>query len=239
MGKDPAILFYTGDFLNGCTDLTFEERGQYITLLCLQHQKGHLSEKTIRLSVGSASADVMKKFIQDEEGDFYNERMDEEIIKRQHFLDTRYFNGKKGGRPIEPNNKPNRIPNNKPTENLSENEDENRIEYDSLIENYHSLCPKMNQVKVINDFRKGLINARFSEYGLEKITEVIRKAGESDFLNGKNDKVWKADFEWIMRPQNFVKVMEGKYDNKVKQYEDPIEKGMRELAEIKARQNGN
>jgi len=51
MAKDPAFLFYSSDFLSGITDLTMEERGQYITLLCLQHQKGSLSEKTIRLSV--------------------------------------------------------------------------------------------------------------------------------------------------------------------------------------------
>jgi uncharacterized protein YdaU (DUF1376 family) len=126
MSKDPAILFYTGDFLNGCTDLTFDERGQYITLLCLQHQKGHLSEKTIRLTVGSVSVDVLKKFIKDGEGNYYNDRMEEEIAKRQHFLDTRYFNGKKGGRPIKPNSKPN----SKPTGNLpiNRNENENIVE---------------------------------------------------------------------------------------------------------------
>ena len=124
MSKDPAILFYTGDFLNGCMDLTFEERGQYITLLCLQHQKGHLSEKTIRLSVGLVNSDVMGKFIQDENGNYFNSRMDEEINKRQHFLDTRHFNGKKGGRPIKANSKPNNKPNSKPTNNLSENENE-------------------------------------------------------------------------------------------------------------------
>ncbi|MEI7513709.1 MAG: hypothetical protein WCJ74_03765, partial [bacterium] len=76
MSKDPAVLFYTGDFLNGCMDLTFEERGQYITILCLQHQKGHLSEKTIRLSVGSVSVDVLKKLSQDESGNYFNERME-------------------------------------------------------------------------------------------------------------------------------------------------------------------
>ncbi len=118
MAKDPAVLFYTQDFLTGCTDLTFEERGQYITLLCLQHQKGHLSEKTIRLTLGSVSVDVMSKFLMDKEGYYYNERMEEEINKRLHFLDTRYINGKKGGRPSKPNKKPNK----KPTENLPENE---------------------------------------------------------------------------------------------------------------------
>lgn len=121
MSKDPAVLFYTQDFLTGCTDLTFEERGQYITLLCLQHQKGHLSEKTIRLTLGSVSVDVMSKFLKDEQGCYYNERMEDEINKRQHFLDTRFFNGKKGGRPSKPNKKPN----SEPTENLSDNDNEN------------------------------------------------------------------------------------------------------------------
>jgi hypothetical protein len=55
------------------------------------------------------------------------------------------------------------------------------------------------------------MNARVGEYGLDKVIMVLRLAGESEFLNGKNDKVWKADFEWIMRPTNFVKIMEGKY----------------------------
>jgi len=87
------------------------------------------------------------------------------------------------------------------------------IDYDFVVENYHSLCPKMNKVQIINDTRKGFINARVGEFGMEKVISVIRIAGESDFLNGKNDKAWKADFEWILRPTNFVKIMEGKYKN--------------------------
>jgi hypothetical protein len=239
MSKDPAILFYTGDFLNGCVDLTFEERGQYITLLCLQHQKGHLSEKTIRLSVGSVSVDVFKKFTKDGEGNFYNERMEDEIEKRQHFLDTRYFNGKKGGRPLKPNSKPN----NKATHNLSEDDNENRnidlIDYKGVIENYHLICPKMNKVSVINDTRKGYINARVGEFGMDKVICVLRLSGESDFLNGVNDRAWKADFEWIMRPTNFIKIMEGKYANKAqKVYEDPVDRDIRLMKEIRER-NGN
>lgn len=83
MAKDPAFLFYSSDFLSGVQDLTMEERGQYITLLSLQHQKGHLSEKIIKLSVGNAAADVMAKFRQDSAGLWYNERLDIEKQKRQ------------------------------------------------------------------------------------------------------------------------------------------------------------
>lgn len=97
MGKDPAFLFYTADFLVGVTDLSYEERGQYITLLCLQHQKGHLSARTIK-NVAPSEA-VMDKFLRDAKGRYYNERLDEEKRKRENYSKSRSENGSKGGRP--------------------------------------------------------------------------------------------------------------------------------------------
>jgi len=92
MAKDPAILFYTSDFLSGVMDLDMEERGQYITLLCAQHQKGHLSEKTIRLLVGSVSDLVLSKFKIDGDGLYFNERMDFESVKRTKYSESRKSN---------------------------------------------------------------------------------------------------------------------------------------------------
>lgn len=82
MAKDPAFLFYSNDFLTGVADLTFEERGQYITLLALQHQKGHLTPKAIKISVPSVSNDVLSKFSIDEDGNYFNERLELEANKR-------------------------------------------------------------------------------------------------------------------------------------------------------------
>lgn len=125
MSKDPAFLFYSSDFLTGCSDLTMEERGQYITLLCLQHQKGHLNEKTIRLSLGSISVDVRNKFITDDEGNLYNEILENHIKERENFVESRRINGSKGGRP-KINNKPSAKPSAYPKNNLRE--DENKDE---------------------------------------------------------------------------------------------------------------
>jgi hypothetical protein len=83
MGKDPAFLFYSNDFLTGVADLTFEERGQYITLMALQHQKGHLTKKAIDINVPNVSSDVLAKFIIDEDGLYYNERLEIESEKRK------------------------------------------------------------------------------------------------------------------------------------------------------------
>lgn len=127
MAKDPAVLFYCSDFLTGIAGLTMEERGQYITLLCLQHQQGHLSEKTIRLAVGSPSVDVLVKFQKDENGNFFNLRMEEETEKRRNFVKIKQINGKMGGRP-KTKTKPIGKANNNLQANLPINENENRNE---------------------------------------------------------------------------------------------------------------
>ena len=87
MGKDPAFLFYSSDFLTGISDLTMEERGQFITLLSLEHQKGRLTKKAIDIATPNATADVLKKFKIDDNGLFFNERLELEIEKRKQYTD--------------------------------------------------------------------------------------------------------------------------------------------------------
>ena len=87
--KDPAVLFYTSDFLVGVMCLTMEERGQYITLLCLQHQRGHLTKKEMELAVGKVSPDVMVKFTEDADGKYYNEVMEDAKRQREAYIDSR------------------------------------------------------------------------------------------------------------------------------------------------------
>jgi hypothetical protein len=123
MAKDPAFLFYSSDFLNGVADLTMEERGQFITLLCLQHQKGTLTDKTIRLCLGSVSVDVLSKFTKDKQGNYFNERLNEEIEKRIQFTESRRNNGSKGGRPKN-NTKPLGLAKHNLMEDVNENENE-------------------------------------------------------------------------------------------------------------------
>jgi len=93
MSKDPAVLFYTSDFLSGTFTMTNEQVGKYIRLLCLQHQKGKLSEKDM-LSICSAyDVDIWDKF-KIVEGAFINERMYNEAIRRQKFSESRRNNAK-------------------------------------------------------------------------------------------------------------------------------------------------
>jgi len=50
-------------------------------------------------------------------------------------------------------------------------------------------------------------------YGKELIQVVIEKTRESDFLQGKTESGWKATFDWITNPTNFIKIAEDNYLN--------------------------
>lgn len=134
MAKDPAFLFYPGDFLTGCAFLSKEDRGRYITVLCLLHQHGRLDkesfEKAIGLPIGLVSVKLMQKFSLDENGLYFNARLEEEIAARAKFTESRRNNGSLGGRP-----KIKEKPNGKPKKNLSVNlmEDENENVNESII----------------------------------------------------------------------------------------------------------
>lgn len=86
MGKDkpPAFLFYSSDFLTGTMLMTNEQKGKYITLLCLQHQQGHIKPSDMA-SLCGRDRGVLKKFKKDEKGCYYNERLDKVIADYKGF----------------------------------------------------------------------------------------------------------------------------------------------------------
>lgn len=61
--------------------------------------------------------------------------------------------------------------------------------------------------------RMKMLKARIREYGADKVFEAIEKTKKSDFLMGRK-KDFAIDFGWFIRPNNFLKILEGKYDNR-------------------------
>jgi uncharacterized protein YdaU (DUF1376 family) len=103
--KSPAFQLYAQDFLTGVMDLTMEERGIYITLLCKQwslYNENGIPKKRLRLFLGydweNLPEMVKEKFI-DNGNYFFNERLNEIIIERIAFIKKQTLNGYKGGRP--------------------------------------------------------------------------------------------------------------------------------------------
>ena len=96
--RDPAFLFYPGDFVNKTQVFTFEEVGIYIRLLILQFNSPSGSiriEEIKRLLNGSFDEKwcypISEKFKKDKNG-FFNRRLREEIQKRRDYSESRRKN---------------------------------------------------------------------------------------------------------------------------------------------------
>lgn len=92
--KDPAFLFYSSDFLTGTMFMTDSQLGKYIKILCTQHQKGHLSEKDMLKICKRYDKDIFEKFTKDDDGKYYNIRLESEITKRKNYSKSRANNRK-------------------------------------------------------------------------------------------------------------------------------------------------
>lgn len=92
-----------------------------------------------------------------------------------------------------------------------------KVDYSKLLEFFNQTISEsgsvIKEIRQLTERRKLAIQARARENGKESLMEVIKQAAKSDFLNGRNDRGWVADFDWLMRPNNFVKVLEGNYNN--------------------------
>lgn len=106
------------------------------------------------------------------------------------------------------------------SENILKVPKTDKTPYQQIIDMYHSICVDLPRVKVLNETRKRLVRARWRQYPDFRFWEsFFKRVHESDFLNGRlalrDDKPpFIADFEWLVRPNNFAKILEGKYDNR-------------------------
>ena len=101
--------------------------------------------------------------------------------------------------------------------------------HESVINLYHEHLPTLRRVEVWNDARRGFLRQRWREVAeelskngeiqhadvLNWFSEFFQHIATSRFLTGRvNDKSGRsfaADLEWILRPSNFAKIIEGKY----------------------------
>ena len=93
--------------------------------------------------------------------------------------------------------------------------EENRKEVEEkrkrIVEIYNLYCTNLSQVQKLTDKRKKAIDNFLKEFSVEQFEEICKKANSSEFLVGKNDRKWKADFDFLMRTDKATNVLEGKY----------------------------
>lgn len=85
-----------------------------------------------------------------------------------------------------------------------------------VVDSFNKTCTSLPQVRSLTDKRKRAIKLILKKYSLKKLEMVFKKVEESSFLNGSSDKWSGATFDWLLKESNFIKVLEGNYDDKGK-----------------------
>lgn len=82
--------------------------------------------------------------------------------------------------------------------------------FNHTMEEAHATIPK---IEALRDKRLEALRARCRENGKAKVVEMIRRAARCPFLNGQGERRWRASIDWLLKPNNFTKVVEGVYDD--------------------------
>lgn len=187
MGTDPALLFYPNDFLGGVKYFTMEERGKYITLLCDQFVSGYIPKNHMISVCGSLDSPILKKFKLNDDGLYFNQRLEDEKIKRINFCNSRRNN--KSGRKKGSKNKITKKSYDKPMFIHMENENEN--ENKDINKNKNEKFSYISKVlfKRISERRQ----IKFDDTKLNNWNNTVRlmidrdKRSESDIINLINE----------------------------------------------------
>lgn len=112
---------------------------------------------------------------------------------------------------------------NKETDIVKESREKKRIyPYQDIVALWNEICGScLPKVKTLNDNRRQKIKCRLDEFGgdskedwLGHTKELFERVIASDFLRGGNNSGWTATFDWVFEnAKNWVKVVEGNYDN--------------------------
>jgi hypothetical protein len=159
MSKSPSFNFYSADFLVGVMDLTDEETGQYIKLICLQHQKGRLKKESIYRMFPNISDSVLEKFEIDENGCYYHKRLEAETTKKQAYVESRIKNLSNSKRA------------NPHMESHMDNHTENHMEIEIENENINN-----NDIDIDNNLYFQMFNEFWDIYPKKKDKDRAQKA---------------------------------------------------------------
>src|SRR5690606_7438695 len=87
-----------------------------------------------------------------------------------------------------------------------------------IVDLFNERCVDLPKVKVLSRKRKSSISARIKDYKPDDVIvyfeSVFNTVNQSDFLTGKDKECWTADFDWILKPNYFIKIIEGKYSGR-------------------------
>ena len=183
--KAPAFQFYSSDFMVGVMYWEHDLVGKYILLICWQHQHGFISKKDMsnicNSSVDEIDKKLLDKFVLDDNGNYYNERLKEVIDKQIAYSESRKKNRMSAKKPTKKTVKKKKVTHDNHMSNTSksydrhmEDEDEDK-DRDIIINSFIKDTDVIASVKEFYQMRiemKKPMTERALKMFLKKLLEI-------------------------------------------------------------------
>lgn len=238
MRKAPAFQLYSNDFFVDTITWELDELGLYSRLLFVEWSNGPLPNDHKKLAkIAGISPKkfsnlfqiVSQKFIENDDGNLINVRLEQEREKQYKYSESRKDIAnkrweKKDAQAMHMHDHTDMhtgcsssSSSNKDINTLVVSGANNGCPHQEIINLYHELCPMLPRVRQWTPKRQKQLKARWLSSKDYQDTEWWRDffqyiAGKCPHLIGKNDRQWTADLEWICKEENFVKIVEGRYE---------------------------
>lgn len=103
------------------------------------------------------------------------------------------------------------------TNETNETNETNTGSVAAFVDIWNDACLKapLAEVKVVSEKRKRAIKGRLNDApDLDYWSKVVERITASAFCLGNGSTGWKADFDWLIKPDTHIRIMEGKYDDR-------------------------
>lgn len=203
LGKDPGVTWIFNDWHGGTMTMSRFHKGCYMDLLTAQFNNGHLSLTEVKNVLGNDFAAwgvLSKKFLIDEEGSFFNARLEAEILKRKSYNESRRSNAKGSSAKHMGNGNTLAVPLDLDLRGSKEGETGLQI----LIREH---CPRISLLpQQLTSIEAGNILANFSDDVIKKVVFAMENYKK---LNSSYVSVYRTMLNWCDREKE--KISNGNY----------------------------
>ena len=88
------------------------------------------------------------------------------------------------------------------------------IDFDKLKDYWNFNCGKCPKIKEFTEARKKLVRSILKTHTKQDLMKAILTVKNSNFLQGENENQWIATIDFFLNKKNFIKIIEGNYNNK-------------------------
>ena len=244
MSSTPFMQLYVGDYLADTLDLTTEQHGAYLLMLMTMWQHdAKLPNDPVKLARIARMTPAKFRSVWGEIGRFFqvegdkitNPRLTKERKKAAEKSSKRAAAGRAGGQAKALKDNEARLANAMPMPQHSSDTRVQKEEEDTdvslsgashrplddiskAVHDYNDAAQRAGwpTVKTMADARRRALRSRLKDCGgNDGWKAAMERAAASDFLCGRTSKPWTGfSFDWIAKPGNFNKLVEGNYDNR-------------------------